>query len=177
LTKFPKHNYSDGRRVDKSGIKWGLMFRGINSINLDDKSRISIPTRCREMLSVCCNDNQLIITIDTEERCLLMYPLTYWEDIEQKIERLPSFNYAARRIQRLLIGHATEVLLDSQGRILLPPALREYAALQKKAVLVGQGKKFEIWDAKIWAEKRDSWLEETLVKMEELPEEFQSLSL
>ncbi len=152
------------------------MFRGINNINLDDKSRIAIPTRCREMLDVCCNNNQLIITIDPEERCLLMYPLIYWEDIEHKIERLPSFNYAARRIQRLLIGHATEVLLDPQGRILIPQELREYAGLQKRAVLIGQGKKFEIWDAKHWTEKRNNWLEETTVN-QDLPEEFQSLSL
>ncbi|MGD0465624.1 MAG: division/cell wall cluster transcriptional repressor MraZ [Gammaproteobacteria bacterium] len=153
------------------------MFRGINNINLDDKGRIAIPTRCREMLDVCCSNNQLIITIDTEERCLLMYPLTCWEDIEKKIESLPSFNYAARRIQRLLIGHATEVLLDNQGRILLPQELREYAGLQKRAVLVGQGKKFEIWDAKIWTEKRNNWLEVSTVSGQDLPEEFQSLSL
>lgn len=153
------------------------MFRGLNNINLDDKGRISIPTKCREMFAICCSDNQLIITIDTEERCLLMYPLTYWQGIEQKIESLPSFNHAARRIQRLLIGHATEVLLDNQGRILLPQELREYAELKKKAVLVGQGKKFEIWDAKLWAEKRNNLLEETMCNGRELPEEFQSLSL
>jgi len=156
------------------------MFRGINTVNLDEKGRIAIPVRCRELLDACCNDGQLIITIDTEEHCLLMYPLTYWEDIESKIERLPSFNYASRRIQRLLIGHATEVLLDSQGRILLPQELREYAGLQKKAVLVGQGKKFEIWDAKVWTEKRDNWLENSVGSdgnVGGFPEELQNLSL
>jgi len=153
------------------------MFRGLNNINLDDKGRIAIPAKCREMLAVCCHDNQLIITIDTEERCLLMYPLINWQDIEQKLEKLPSFNHAARRIQRLLIGHATEVLLDNQGRLLLPQELREYAELRKKAVLVGQGKKFEIWDAKLWAEKRNNLLEENMCNGHELPEEFQSLSL
>lgn len=153
------------------------MFIGLNNINLDDKGRIAIPAKCREMFAVCCHNNQLIITIDTEERCLLMYPLTYWQDIEQKLEKLPSFNYAARRIQRLLIGHATEVLLDNQGRVLLPQELREYAGLKKKLVLVGQGKKFEIWDANLWIEKRNHLLEEHVGNGHELPEEFQSLSL
>ncbi len=153
------------------------MFRGINTVSLDDKGRIAIPTRCREVLDISSSHAQLIITIDTEERCLLMYPLVFWENIEKKIESLPSFNFAARRIQRLLIGHATEVLLDNQGRILLPAELREYAGLKKRAVLVGQGKKIEIWDAKNWTEKREDWLEIGLLKENDLPEELQVLSL
>ena len=158
------------------------MFRGINTISLDDKNRIAIPTKCREALEFCSNDvhNRLIITIDPEEKCLLMYPLIYWEALESKIEQLPSFNHVARRIQRLLIGHATEVLLDNQGRILLPQELREYAGLKKRAMLVGQGKKFEIWDANTWVEKREVWLEVsngTIAGGQDLPEELQTLSL
>src|SRR5688572_30585726 len=105
--------------------------------------------RYREMI-LNDADNQLVLTIDTEVRCLLLYPMPEWEMIEKKIESLPSFNAAARRIQRLLIGHATEVEIDKQGRILLPAELREYAALQKNIMLVGQGKKFEIWDEAYW---------------------------
>lgn len=153
------------------------MFRGINTVSLDDKGRLAIPARCREVLDISNSHGQLIVTIDTEERCLLMYPLIFWEDIEKKIENLPSFNYAARRIQRLLIGHATEIALDNQGRILLPQELREYASLKKRAVLVGQGKKIEIWDVKNWSEKRDDWLEISSLKEHDLPEELQTLSL
>ena len=153
------------------------MFRGINTVSLDDKGRLAIPARCREVLDISNSHGQLIVTIDTEERCLLMYPLIFWEDIEKKIESLPSFNYAARRIQRLLIGHATEIALDNQGRILLPQELREYASLKKRAVLVGQGKKIEIWDVKNWSEKRDDWLEISSLKEHDLPEELQNLSL
>jgi len=120
------------------------VFRGVNGINIDVKGRIAIPTRYRERLQE--SRSCVVLTIDTEEKCLLLYPLTAWEDIEAKLAQLPSFNPAARRIQRLLIGHATEAELDSHGRILLPPLLREYAGLSKHAMLVGQGKKFELWD-------------------------------
>merc|ERR1712000_83427 len=101
-------------------------------------------TKYREPLAELCGA-RLVVTIDTEERCLLIYPANEWEVIEAKIEALPSFNKAARRIQRLLIGHATDLELDGSGRILLPQPLREYAYLEKEAVLMGQGKKLELW--------------------------------
>lgn len=152
------------------------MFRGVNALQLDDKGRMTIPAHHRDALKVD-SEGQLVITIDTEERCLLLYPLSEWEGIEHKIERLPSFNPAARRIQRLLIGHATEVELDTQGRLLLPPLLRDYAGLQKGVVLIGQGKKFEIWDQKRWNEGREQWLSQGLGETEALPLDLQSLSL
>lgn len=153
------------------------VFRGINGINIDAKGRIVMPTRYRERL-LKDNQNSVVLTIDTEERCLLLYPLLEWEEIERKLASLPSFNAAARRIQRLLIGHATDVELDSQGRILMPPLLRDYAGLDKHAVLVGQGKKFEIWDETHWEESRNAWLEEESNSNEsELPDEVKSISL
>lgn len=91
------------------------MFRGVNKINLDAKGRMALPARYRDQIADCC-ENQLVVTIDTETRCLLLYPLPEWETIEKKIESLPSFNPAARRIQRLLIGHATDLELDASGR-------------------------------------------------------------
>ena len=78
------------------------MFRGINAINLDSKGRFAIPSRYREGLG-----EQIVATIDTEEPCLLLYPVLQWQTIEDGLQKLPSFNAAARRIQRLLIGHAT----------------------------------------------------------------------
>ena len=152
------------------------MFRGINSVNLDVKGRLAMPTRYREQLQNDANC-QLIATIDTEENCLLLYPLPDWELIEAKLSKLPSFNQAARRIQRLLIGHATELEMDGQGRILVPPILREYAGLEKKSILLGQGNKFELWSESAWQERRSQWIEEEAKGEGDLPDELQSLSL
>ncbi len=153
------------------------MFRGVNAVNIDAKGRIVMPTRYREGLQGE-NNGRLVMTIDTEERCLLLYPLIAWEVIESKLAELPSFNSKARRIQRLLIGHATESELDNNGRILLPPLLREYAGLQKHAVLVGQGQKFELWDETHWQERRSAWLAgESLLDDAMLPDELKSISL
>ena len=152
------------------------MFRGLTAVNLDPKGRMAMPVRYRECLQDSCK-NRMVVTIDTEAACLLLYPEDIWETIEQKLETLPSFNPAARRIQRLLIGHATEVELDTQGRILLPPLLREYANLTKKALLVGQGKKFELWDEEHWRVGREQWLEETTATAADFPNELKILSL
>ncbi|WP_257296417.1 division/cell wall cluster transcriptional repressor MraZ [Endozoicomonas sp. YOMI1] len=151
------------------------MFRGVNAINLDAKGRLAIPARYRQVLRDRC-DGALVATIDTDEPCLLIYPLDEWELIQQKIEALPSFHPMTRRIQRLLIGHATDVELDGNGRILIPPLLREYAGLEKRSILLGQGKKFELWDESCWNERRDQYLKEAS-ESEEIPMELQSLSL
>ena len=151
-----------------------MMFRGIHGVNLDVKGRMALPVSYREQLQEEVS-GKLVITIDTEEKCLLLYPLPVWEEIERKIESLPSFNRLTRRIQRLLIGHAVEVELDNNGRILIPQLLREYANLEKSVILAGQGKKIEIWDEKLWNDGRDSWLAEGLHG--ELPDGLKDLSL
>lgn len=151
------------------------VFRGINAINLDAKGRMTIPTRYRNAIGDV--DNQLVVTIDTEDPCLLLYPLAQWELLEQKIESLPSYNRAARRVQRLLMGHATELELDSHGRILLPSLLREYAQLDKQVIFVGQGKKFEIWAETVWEEGRQDWLNGEGEKDKTLPTELLNLSI
>jgi MraZ protein len=170
--------------VSVSGIKWGKVskerelkvFRGINSINMDGKWRIAIPMRYRQCL-LDDTEGRLILTIDTEQRCLLVYPLPTWEQIEQEITKLPSFHPATRRIQRLLMGHATELTMDTHGRILLPQLLREYADLDKKVILLGQGNKFEIWSDEHWQQSREKWLSHELIKENELPEELKAISL
>ena len=132
-------------------------FRGVSNLSLDAKGRIVLPARYRERLVEICG-SQLVITIDTDQPCLLLYPLNEWELIEEKIEALPSFNPMTRRIQRLLIGHATDVEVDNNGRMLVATPLREYAQLGKKVVLIGQGKKFELWDEAMWAQRMGEWL-------------------
>ncbi len=148
------------------------MFRGINALNIDVKGRIAVPTRYREALS-----SNLVITIDTEETCLLLYPIMQWQKIEDNLQKLPSFNAAARRIQRLLIGHATDVELDGSGRVLLPPILRDYAHLDKKVVLIGQGNKFEVWDEGLWQSGRTKWLADEALKEDLLPDDMKTFSL
>ena len=134
-------------------------FRGVSNLSLDAKGRIVLPARYRERLAEICQ-SQLVVTIDTDQPCLLIYPLPEWESIEEKIEALPSFNPTTRRIQRLLIGHATEVEVNASGRLLLSNPLREYARLGSKVVLIGQGKKFELWDEALWNERLESWLDD-----------------
>jgi MraZ protein len=166
--------------VAASGNKWegreAMVYRGINAINLDSKGRMTLPTRYREPLQQG-DGSQLVLTIDTDSPCLLLYPISEWQKIEEKIQALPSFNKATRRIQRLLIGHATEVEVDNSGRVLVQPLLREYAHLDKEVVLIGQGNKFEIWDKKQWHKHRDGWLAEEADSTTDVPPELQTLAL
>src|SRR3990167_905940 len=133
------------------------MFRGINAIHIDGKGRLAIPTRYRDALGME-DGASLVVTIDTEETCLLLYPAKEWQIIEANLQRLPSFDPVTRRIQRLLIGHATDVKLDGHGRLLLPQLLRDHAKLDKRVLMIGQCNKFEVWSEAIWEAKRTEWL-------------------
>jgi len=155
-----------------------VMFRGLTAINIDAKGRLAIPSRYRDLVKNEA-DSIVVLTIDTEECCLLMYPYPNWELIERKLEDLPSYHPLSRRIQRLLIGHATEVELDRSGRVLIPSVLREYAGLGPTVMLVGQGKKFEIWGESQWNMAREEWLGEKVNGEDkgDLPPELKLLSL
>jgi MraZ protein len=133
-----------------------------------------MPARYRDRLMESCN-GQLIVTLDPD-RCLLVYPLPEWEIIEVQLMKLPSMNKQARGLQRLLMGHATECSLDTQGRFLLSPPLRKIASLDKHAVLIGQGNKFELWNETQWTERCNAWLEEEAAA-KELNEALESLTL
>ncbi|MBA3504386.1 MAG: division/cell wall cluster transcriptional repressor MraZ [Betaproteobacteria bacterium] len=123
-------------------------FRGVTQLALDAKGRFAIPAKHRDALAAG-RGGRLVITADLG-RCLLLYPLSAWEPIEAELMKFSSFNEQIRGLQRLLVGHADEVDLDSAGRILVPPALRRYANLDRQIVLVGQGHKFELWDEAQW---------------------------
>tara|TARA_Y100000741_G_C18087225_1_gene491171 strand:- start:258 stop:749 length:492 start_codon:yes stop_codon:yes gene_type:complete len=141
---------------------WELMvnmFKGIHNINLDSKGRLTIPTKYRNTIDDQ-SDGKLVVTIDSEEKCLLLYPSSVWLEIEKKINSLQSFNKNSRRIQRLLIGHAEEIDLDTTGRILLSKPLRLVAEMSKKVTLIGQGEKFEIWSEEIWNNRVNTWRSE-----------------
>ena len=133
---------------------------------------MAIPTRYRERLAARC-DGQIVVTVD-KDHCLLVYPLPDWEELERKLVRLPSMNNAARRIVRIMVGYATEVDMDGSGRILVSKELREFASLEKQAMLIGQGHKFELWDEPTWNDKREAWLAED--DDEELPADLESIA-
>jgi MraZ protein len=133
------------------------MFRGIHQVSVDAKGRMSLPARLRDDLAQY-DDNGVVVTIDPVSRCLLLYPLSEWELIQQKLDKLPTFQPQARRLQRLLVGHATDLEVDNAGRILLPAPLREFARLDKKLTILGQGKKLEIWSQEEWEAQREDYL-------------------
>jgi MraZ protein len=150
------------------------MFRGATKVTLDAKGRMVIPNRYRDEL-LQRGQGKLIVTIDRDQ-CLLLYPLPEWEQVERKLMSLPSMHARSRKLQRLMVGHATDVDLDGQGRVLVPPELREFAGLEQRGMLVGQGNRFELWDESRWNGRRDLWLnsEESGT---DLPSELDSLSL
>ena len=135
------------------------MFKGMHNINLDGKGRLTIPTKYRNTITDQSNGS-MVVTMDTEEKCLLLYPSTIWATIEKKINDLPSFSKNHRRIQRILIGHAEDLDIDSAGRILLSKPLRLAADMTKKITLIGQGQKFEIWNEDTWNTKVNNWRSE-----------------
>ena len=124
------------------------MFRGVAQLSLDSKGRLAVPARHREALLARCA-GRLVITADFD-KCLLLYPLPDWEPIQQKLMGLSSLNPRIRDLQRQLVGYAEDIELDSAGRVLISSALRNFAALTKNVVLVGQGSKFELWDREKW---------------------------
>lgn len=152
------------------------MFRGINLMTMDAKGRVALPTRYRDLV-VQHHAGAMVVTIDTEETCLLLYPRSTWQVIEERLQNLPSFNPVSRRVQRLLIGHATDVELDASGRLLVSPELRAFAQLEKRVVMIGQGNKFEVWDETLWQTRRQAWLAEEASHAQELPDEMKMISL
>ncbi len=130
---------------------------------------MAMPSRIRDELVELCA-GRLWLTAHTQERCLLIYPEPEWQNIMPQIQALPTIHPEVRRIQRLFIGQAVNRELDGNGRILVPPTLRDFAHLDKKLMLVGLGNKLELW-------AEDGW--QTLLDQPsqgDLPAELQSLS-
>ena len=152
------------------------MFRGPTTINLDGKGRLAVPMRYRELL-LEESQGQMVCTIDLHQPCLLLYTLPQWEVIEQKLSRLSSMNPVERRIQRLLLGHASECQMDSAGRLLIASTLRQHAGLTKQVMLVGQFNKFELWDEENWYQQVKEDIDAQQTATEPLSERLQDLSL
>ncbi len=165
----------------KSGKNWAqrslepALYRGVNQVALDEKGRFSIPTRYRRILAEACAGH-FVFTVDRDE-CLLLYPQPEWETVENQLANLPNLAPQTRHLQRLLLGHATEVSMDSHGRLLVPPPLRAFARLDHRTVLIGQGNKFELWDETRWDDHRRVWLAEAPGPGSELPADLLNLRL
>ena len=148
------------------------MFRGVTTLSVDTKGRLAVPSKYRDVL-LAQGDGRVVVTADPS-KCLLLFPLVEWEPIEKKLNGLSSFNPQTRSLQRLLVGNAADIELDATGRILLPAMLREFAALEKSVVLVGQGAKFELWNETRWQEQMDMALS---FKDGDMPDELAGFSL
>ncbi len=148
------------------------MFQGAAQLNLDNKGRLAIPSRHRDMLLAHCA-GQLVLTADADG-CLLFYPQPEWQPIRDKLLKLSALNPRIRALQRRLIGYAEEVEMDAAGRVLISPALRSYATLDKRVMLIGQGNKFELWDEAKWTAQQDA---ELSFVYGELPPELEGFTL
>lgn len=135
------------------------MFTGISDVVLDAKGRLAIPSKYRPAISAF-EDNRFHLTIDKADSCLLVYPHAEWERFSSEIFARKTGNPRVRRLYRLYIAHHAPCELDAQFRILIPAELREFAGLEKNVALVGQGRRFELWDALLWKEKRIEWMQQ-----------------
>jgi len=134
---------------------------------------MAVPAKHRDALASC--GARVVVTVNPREHCLWLYPENEWQEVARQLSRLPTMNRQNRVLQRLLLGHASELEMDGQGRILLSNELREYAGLGKKVSLVGQGLKFEIWDESSWATSREEWLTEANDDDSDLSEELSGM--
>lgn len=125
-------------------------FHGAAVITLDAKGRVAIPTRHREAL---LDDADSLVLTAHPEGCVLIYPEAAWEPVRARVESFPAFHPQASWWKRLLLGFEEHVKPDGSGRVLLPPALRLHAKLERDAMMVGQGHYFELWDSGVWSAK------------------------
>ena len=136
----------------------GAAFHGAAVITLDAKGRIAIPTRHRAAL---LDAGETLVLTAHPDGCVLLYPAPEWEPVRAKVEGFPSFNPQASWWKRLLLGFEEHVTPDGSGRILLPAALRTHAGLEREAMMVGQGRYFELWDSGVWSAKLSQALAST----------------
>ena len=131
------------------------MFRGRFEHSLDVKGRLSIPSKFREILTTNYDERLVVTNFDN---CLWAYPAAEWNKVEDKVAKLPQFKDEVKALQRVFISAATECPIDRSGRILLPPTLREYAAIDREIILVGMITRIEIWSKERWSAVFDAAL-------------------
>jgi MraZ protein len=127
----------------------GNMFRGRHEHTIDSKGRVSIPSRFREIFSTKYEDERLIITSFVDP-CLIAYPVKEWQAFEEKVRKLAQFNPSVMNVKRVLVSGATECPIDKNGRILIPPVLRQFAGIEREVIWAGMVDTIEIWSKKNW---------------------------
>lgn len=128
------------------------MFKGRYEHTIDAKGRVAIPSRFREILAAqAVGDDRLIVTSFVEP-CLRAYPVAEWQALEERVRQMPRFDPAVVRLKRVLISGATECPIDKNGRILIPPVLRQFAGLEREMVWAGMVDNIEIWSKEHWAQ-------------------------
>lgn len=150
------------------------MFFGETAINLDAKGRMAVPTRYRDDLEEICG-NRLVLTYSAfDSGCLWLYPEPEWERVREQVMGLSTFNPSHRSLQRRLVGSASALEPDGNGRLLLPVTLRQVTGLEKHVVLMGMGARFEIWNETVLTQRR---AEEERAMVEQASDEMASLVL
>lgn len=130
------------------------MFRGRFQHTIDGKGRLSIPVKYREVLTSLNGHVGEVFIVSTDfDLCLIAYPLSEWQQIEEKVKKLPTMDRRVKDFLRFFYSWAVECPLDRQGRILIPPALRDYGNLYRETIIIGMVNKIEIWDLERWKEK------------------------
>ena len=148
------------------------MFRGSSFHNLDPKGRLIIPARFRDVLKQSSVEGLVVSKMDG---ALFCYTFEEWHKIEERILNLAEKSENMRRFRRVFVGGAFECLLDKQGRILIPPSLRQYSGLNKEVVLVGVLDHFEIWASDSWHQEDDKFQND--LKNEDMRNEVAALGL
>ena len=141
------------------------MFRGRFENTIDAKGRISVPSKFREVLSANYDERLIITNFDG---CLWAYPFKEWRIIEEKVSALPQFKAEVRALQRVFISAASECPIDKQGRMVIPPSLREYAGIEREVVFVGMVQRIEIWSKSRWVKEFEKSHEKIASSIEEL---------
>lgn len=152
-------------KVVTSGVLF-VTFRGHAYRSLDGKGRLMLPPEFRE--TIVAQDDQGRVMLTNFDGCVVGYPLPEWEEIEASFNKINMLNRKLRDFQRFFISGAVELTLDKQGRVLLPPHLRNYGRLNKDVVLAGVGRKFEIWDQAKFEETRQQMEDSVDEVMDEL---------
>jgi MraZ protein len=130
------------------------VYFGETAINLDAKGRLAIPMRYREAIQEQCNGRLVLTYSAFDSGALYLYPEQEWERVRDSVTGLSTFNPGHRSLQRKLVGSASAVEPDGNGRVQLPQTLRQVAGLEKRVVLLGMGSRFEIWNETILNQKR-----------------------